>query len=251
MKKILTSTIIGAALSVSASAAISLLDSDSSSTGNTLLYGATFFSNVSVNAGDVVVLTHANNKHDNGSNTISASIGSETVNTIGAGPSGGQAGAWIFYSTITTTGDINISFDTSNSTKKGSKVSGYYILRADPSETISLASSASFANVADGTHSLDFDAAATNGVGVLAFSNQANATALPTPTGWTEDLNTAERRAIFSSSNVTNLSPSFATSGGDFEAAAGAVFTAAAVPEPSSTALLGLGGLALILRRRK
>jgi hypothetical protein len=52
-----------------------------------------------------------------------------------------------------------------------------------------------------------------------------------------------------------NYSPSavegFAMVGGTATAIPFSTITAAAVPEPSSTALLGLGGVALILRRRK
>ena len=49
---------------------------------------------------------------------------------------------------------------------------------------------------------------------------------------------------------VSTINPAFTTAAARPSTVA-AEFTAAAIPEPTTTALLGLGGLALILRRRK
>ncbi len=252
MKKTLTTLILTGSL-ISSQAAISLVSSDDNSQGNTLLYGSTFFSTVAVQAGDVLVLSHATNKRDNGSNTISAVVAGETFTSLAAGNSGGQAGAYVFYSTISTTGSINISFDTTNASKNGSKTNAYYLLRAGAGETISLADSKTAADVAGTSLSLSLDSSAVGGFGVLAAATQTTAmTGLPT--GFTEDRSdSGDKRITWSNSAVAagHLNPTVTIDTADFEAAVGAVFVATVVPEPSSTALLGLGSLALLLRRRK
>jgi len=236
---------------MSTQAALSLISSDDNANGGTTLYGTTFFSTIAVQAGDVLVLSHATNKRDNGSNTITASVTGETFTTIAAGDSGGQSGAYVFYSTIQNTGNIDISFDTSNTTKTASKTNAYYLLRAGLGETISLASSDIAANVAGTSLSLTLDAASVGGFGVMAASVQAS-TMTGLPTGFTEDRSAVDKRIVWSNSAVAagHLNPTVTIDTADFEAAAGAVFVAT-VPEPSSTILLGLGGLALVLRRRK
>jgi hypothetical protein len=56
---------------------------------------------------------------------------------------------------------------------------------------------------------------------------------------------------LFAHGDVATAGSYTETFGGDVSSATVLAFEAAAIPEPSSTALLGLGGLALILRRRR
>ena len=249
MKKTLTTLILTGSL-ISSQAAISLVSSDDNSQGNTLLYGSTFFSTVAVQAGDVLVLSHATNKRDNGSNTISAVVAGETFTSLAAGNSGGQAGAWLFYTTITADSSVFVTFNTSNATKTGSKTTSYYVLRAGAGESIVLADSPVNADVAGTSLGLTLNSGSTGGYGIMAAASNLS-TITGVPTGFTEDGSSASKRFNWSNANLASgdLNPSVTVDSADFEAAVVASFVA--VPEPSSTALLGLGGIALILRRRK
>jgi len=215
-------------------------------------YATAFSLSIDVQAGDILVVSHANNKRDNGNNTISATTAGVTYTALGAGDSGDQSGAWLFYSTaFAAAATVDITLDTSNGTKTNSTISAYYVLRAGAGESISLVESQT--DVGPGfTGSITFaDANSTGAFGVLAQGLRNNATILTDPVGWTEDNQNNNKRSLYSSATVSNPSPSFDYDNEDNYAIVGATFTTTAVPEPSSAALFGLGGLALIFRRRK
>ncbi|MGJ8676924.1 MAG: PEP-CTERM sorting domain-containing protein [Akkermansiaceae bacterium] len=249
MEKLVSALAIFTFSTVATQAAITLVDSGFNQQSNTITYSNIFFSGVSVLPGDMLVLTHSNNKRNNGNNSISASAGAESFTAIAAGDSGGQAGAWLFYASIEATGTLDIVFNTSNASNNGTKASGYYVLRPEAGETIVLADSDTAAAAIGINLGLSFNSTAIGGFGVMAAAVSTDEIT-GTPTGWTQDTaSNSSRRVLWSDEVVNDLNPSVTIDANDSDAAVGAVFII--VPEPSTGLLGALAGVFFLSRRKR
>jgi len=245
MKKILTSSIAMVALAASASATITVITDGQDS--NNVEYGGTFYTSIAANTGDYIVIAHANNK---GSNvTITAESPGLTWTAISA-PSAattGRNGSHLFYAEVVTTGSYDIILD-DGSQSTVAEATNLWVLRADAGQTISISSQDT--NVTDPAQNQSLNLGPTEGYGIAVFGSGNAITDTTSGTaGWTEVQNGADKRIIYSNASASNGLSVSTTNDASPMTGAGAIFTT--VPEPTSAALLGLGGLALIFRRRK
>ena len=253
-----------AASTASASAAITLATGPTSSAG--VNFGDTFFAGVTANVGDVLVVSHSNNRRDNGNNTISlAGLTGNTVNTIAGGDSGAGAAGWVFYSSVTTAGTFDLTLNTNNTNLGVSESTTLYVLRSDtPGETLSIAATAAGTTDAGDSQTLNFTfgSTVTDAFGIVASGISNDAARDGNPAGYTADTlgGAGDIRGNFSNSGISGLTESVtfnsqASDPSDPSSDALAGFSSAgivisAVPEPS-TALLGALGSFLLIRRRR
>jgi len=232
MKKtvILSAIITGMAMSASASLVIKASGSAVNEAG---------FNGLSVNAGDVVVAVHANNGNLAGvTDSLSNSWSNVQIDAGGA--------AQVSYTTIgTATNAYNIDFGISSSTARA-----YYILYADGAgESVALIDSNTGSTTADDFNAgLTFDS--TDGLAIMAVDTGSPLSTIGT--GWNAVKYQNNRRLIFDQSFTaktgTDLNTTFSGTG-DAHVYASAVF--AAVPEPATIGMLGMGSLAVLFVRRK
>lgn len=183
-------------------------------------YGTVFFSNVNVQAGDMVVIAHSPNKNTT-TNTISVSgLGTNAIQSVNSGSTGTQSSAWVFYSSITdTAGPFNIVLNTTNATKTVSQGTTLFVLRPTNGGTLQVAGSpvgnaaASSSTLALGftmspavSNALGLSAAATNG----SFISGA-------PAGWNPEMASGTggtKRATYLNAAISGAShtASFTTS---------------------------------------
>ncbi len=199
-----------------------------------------------VNAGDFW--------QSNGTTTTIKSTGSMTFNNVDWETIIQQNAAGTSTMTVETGGLLNFTATAGNGTRffvgnangtgvlnlnggtfTGSNLTEFIIGRQGATGTFNI--NAGTANVGH----LDVD---SDGTSTVNFGE--NSTGALTVTGWTvSDFETLwnDGKLTYNGAQTGNFSDHFQVSG--------STLSAVAVPEPSSTALLGLGGLALILRRRK
>lgn len=157
-----------------------------------IAYGTAFFSNVSVQTGDVLVVAHANNKNTNG-NTISLTgLGANVIQSVNSGSSGTTSSGWVFYSTITdAAGPFNLTLNTTNASTSVSQATTLFILRPS-SGTLSIAAShTAVSSASPGVSSLDLNfsmsPAVTTAYGIAAAAMNAS-TFTGVPGGWTGEV---------------------------------------------------------------
>jgi hypothetical protein len=240
----------------SSHAAISLI-ANQDIANNSTNYGTTYFTGVTVQAGDILVVAHSPNKNTT-TNTITLSgIGSNTISSINSGSTGTTSAAWVFYSEISAAGTYDLVLDTSNSTKTVTQATSYFVLRPGAGEVLTIA--ATDASVAPtgspvGSLALDFtmSPAVTDAYGIAAAAMNTS-TFSGNPAGWTQEISGADKRRTFSNSDIdgASLSSTWTAAAPTDMALAGIVVSAIAVPEPGTLGL-GLASLAgLSLRRRR
>ncbi|BDS05830.1 hypothetical protein NT6N_08700 [Oceaniferula spumae] len=250
MKSSILTFTISAASALSAQAAVTLTDSGNFANND---YGSLAATTATLNVGDFIVVAHANNKRDNGTNTItsaSSGAGASLITSATGGDSGGGNGAWVFVYEVTTSGTQTITLSSSGSASNAQSTT-YYALAAGAGETLAISGTA-FGTAGSAATSLDLVLGAD--VGAYGFAaSSADSTGTGSP-GWTRNNNSGSgKREIYSINGLTSGTSTFGanTPASNFAIAGVAVTSITAVPEPSSTALLGLGGLSLVLRRRK
>jgi hypothetical protein len=246
---LLNSLIFVAAIN-SAGATISLVSNqDIVGVGNN--YSTIFFSSVTVQAGDVLVVAHSNNKNTSNNNIITLSgVGANVISSVNSGSTGTTAAAWVFYSPITVAGTFDLTLDTSNTTKTVTQSTSYFVLRPGINELLTIAS----ADTSVATTVLPFTMipSVTDAYGIAAAS-MFTSTFSANPAGWTQEIDGSSKRRTLSNADIdgTSLNSIFSATASTDMALAGIVVAASTVPEPSS-ALLGLGTIAVgIMRRRR
>lgn len=241
-----------AATTISSSAAITLASGPTNNGGD---YGTDYFTGVSVNVGDILVVAHSNNKRDNGNNSISMTgLGVNTINTLAGGDSGTQAAGWVFYSSITTAGTFNLTLDTNSTNKSVSESTTLYVIRGGVGETLSV-SATDIGNAAAATSqtlTFNMSPAVVDAFGIVASGISNAAARVGTPAGWTGDNvgGAGNIRGNYSNADIDGVTESVT-----FNSDAAAGFSSAGivvsiVPEPSA-ALLGAIGSLMLLRRRR
>ena len=220
---------------------------------------------LTVAEGDVVVWAVSTNKK-NSAGTIAFSTTSggaiTTLSTASETTNDSNPTSWIGYTTITTAGIYDFT-----STATGSATANWvaYVLHSDTAQTIGVIDKAATDNFNLSSGALDFSntyAWTGSQDAIIIEANGSTNGTLTDPGNLTADKtggNTTSDRFVGSGTVTgtgftTNYTLTQTGSGSNMTAKAhsGVVGVAfAAIPEPSTTALLGLGGLALILSRRK
>lgn len=263
MSRLIAIFALGVFTAVAAVAQITVVTTASNTTTTYTGGSNTFFSSISVQAGDFLVVAHSNNKNNNGTNTITAAMTgiSDTFSTIAPVASGGTAGAWIFYAPITANGTISaITLDTSSATKTVSQATQYYLIRPGSGQTLSFGASDAQGGSASSSKSLNFTFSSSNADYFAVSATAVGATAGVTvtdPAGWTQSVSGASKREIYyldaSTGGSSSLSVTSTVTGGtDVQAFTGIVVLATTpVPEPSTYALIaGAASLGFIMVRR-
>lgn len=246
----------------------------------------TYFTNINVQAGDFLVMAHANNKRNGtiaaNANAITATIAgiTDSFTRVATPDSGGTAGAWIFYTPISQSGTISsITLTTDSTTKTVAQVSAYYLLRPSSGQVLVLGATDGEGGTGATTRTLDF-AYSSNNTGFFALTaasaagaalnlvNPSASTVNSTSLNWTEEISGASLREIYYTANQDSVSPAFTAVPGtssfsvssQIAVAAAHAFVGvvvlsqtAAIPEPSTYAAI-FGTLALgavVLRRRR
>lgn len=175
-------------------------------------YGAAFFTNISVQAGDVLVVAHAPNKNVTG-NTISLTgLGSNAVQSVNSGSSGTTSAGWVFYSTITAAGTYSITLETSNAAKTVSQSTSLIVLRPSAGSLAVCATDGSVIASAAISLALDFtmSPAVSHAYGVAAAAvNTDFVTGIPI--GWTADKTSGTggvKRGTYYHADITGSSHS-------------------------------------------
>ncbi|WP_435895138.1 PEP-CTERM sorting domain-containing protein [Oceaniferula spumae] len=237
---------------LSAQAAISIVggaptnQNDDSNTGHTL------YSGITVNTGDVVVIATAANKNFAANQLIleGSGVTNGTLTTISAEE---VHASYVFAVEVTTGGTWDYQVTASNNSLTAN--SSLYILRADAGERLELLDSGTDSGDPVSSMGLTYNfgssISAGDAIAIEAVTTQSGV--LTADADYTERQNGGDKRLTADSLLVNGATwtseHTLATE--DDAVIAGLVVAAVPIPEPSSTALLGLGGLALILRRRK
>lgn len=192
-------------------------------------YGTAFFPGVLVQAGDVVVVAHANNKNTS-TNAISLTgLGANPVQGVSSGSSGTTSGAWIFHSAITTPGTFNLVLETSNTTKTVTQATTLFVLRASAGTLEVASTDGSVASAAPGVTALNLDLGLTppsaNAYAIAAGAVNASAFS-GLPSGWTQELTSASKRLTSSNAAFDGAPASFASAASTDMALAGVVVQA-------------------------
>lgn len=244
-------------LAATTHAAVTLVGSPQIASDNATT-GHTTFANVSVQAGDYVVLSTASNKNFTQNQLTYSWSGAEGVAGTSTSLSSQQSfAAYLSYTAITTTGTYDFSVLAANSTLTAN--SALYILRPDTGEMILVADTDSQAvAAASGTSSslaYLFSSALTSGFAIEAATTQSGGAFTLDSDYLTPNTTAASNgrllgySSLVSGSSWSSTHP-FATTPGDI-ASVGAVFTTTAVPEPSRCLLFLAGLLPVALRRRR
>jgi hypothetical protein len=162
-------------------------------------YGSIFFTGISLQPGDVLVIAHSNNKNTSANTITLSGLGSNPIQSINSGFTGTTSSAWVFTSAITQGGVYSLALDTSNSTKTVSHATSVVVLRP-VNGTLSVA--ASDTSVASsGATSLGLDlipSVAVSGAYGVAAASMALSTINANPANWTQhaDGNSKRRTLI-------------------------------------------------------
>ena len=262
MKKILTTAIL-AGSTVASFAAITLTHTDGAF--DTGVDPRTGTEAVAVQAGDVVVLMASTNKKTSIGTMVFSTNSADTLTHTNVGSvtsNNTNPDQWASYTTITTAGTFDFTL-TAPAGQTPTLKWVAYVLHSDAGQSIELLDIAATDNF--GLAPID-----ASTPGTLAFNHtytwagSRDATILEahsavrgdltTTNGFTND-NAGGGRVVssgtatgagFTSAFILTTNNTTVTSSGVLGLAFSEV-----VPEPSSTALLGLGGLALIFRRRR
>jgi len=241
-----------------AHAAITLVGGSPTIASDDAMTGHTTFSNVSVQAGDYVVVSTASNKSFSLNQLTYSWSGTEGVNGVSTSLSSQQTyAAYLSYTSIQTGGTYNFQVLASDSSLTAN--SALYVLRPGTGEMIVLAGNASQAEAAGTASTLSYlfggSLAAGSAVAIEAATTQSGG-------AFTVDSNYLTPNSV-AASNGRLISYSTAVNGGtwgsfhDFVAATddiasvGAVFTTVSVPEPTRALSLAVGLGTLLFRRRK
>ena len=153
-------------------------------------YGSVFFSNITVQAGDLLVVSHAPNKNT-ALNTITLSgLGPNTVQSVNSGSSGTTSAGWVFYSPITSTGTYSITLETTNATKTVSQSTSVIVLRATAGTLQIAGTDGSVVSASPGATSLalDFTLSPPSSAAYGIAAATVNASVISAmPAGWTAD----------------------------------------------------------------
>lgn len=246
-----------------------IIASSGDAVGTTPIYGSTYFSGVQLDVGDILVITHGNNKNANSTNTITASFagttgGANTFTALAAPSTGTTSGAWTFYSVITQATTADIILDTSSTTKTLAHVSSFYVVRPSAGYELAVGGTATAvatntAQSTTGTLSFSLNAGYADAIGFASLALNTG-TATTTPSGWTRDQNGVNKRGTFFTGTLTsgaysnspisgtNFSTTWTTDVTTDLALSGIVITSTltgtqAIPEPSTWLLLSCGML--------
>ena len=240
----LTASTAMALLICNSMAAVTIQHTNELTIGNT--DGTTnLATSLAATSGDIIFVLAAKNK----SSAFTYDIAGSAVATANLVSTGSTIDL-ISY-TITTTGTFNLDVNTVGATFS---TVGLYQLRAGSGEILAIQDSGvdfRATNVA-GPHTLDLNTGSLAGVTLAAYAS-GSTTAFPA--GLTGTINSGTNRAVATgtyAAGPANITYDWTIDDATKNSRVGG-FTVAAtpVPEPSSTALLGLGALALVLRRRK
>lgn len=257
-KKISASVVLIAFLLLADAAHADLVvDSTGNNTTAGIYDGTTSLFNITVEAGDFLVLAHANNKRNNGNNDISAMLGASSLTGLSSADTGGGETAWIFYSEIVTGGTFALTMDSSSTSTGVSHSTSYWVVDGDSGESVEIAGTDTSSTTSASSLDLDFTFASTitNGLGFASSASSIANGETVTATGWSVEVPGNGKRRTFSNADVdgASLTSTFsASTGTPTIGLAGIVLTTSAVPEPSSTIVLAFGfGLFASRRRRK
>lgn len=236
-------------------AAITLVGSPSVASDDSVT-GHTTFSNVTVQAGDYVVLSTASNKSFANNLLTYSWTGTEGISGMSSTFSAEVTyGAYVSYTSVLVGGTYDFSMLANNASLTAN--SALYVLRPDSGEMIFVADTAMQADAAGTGSALSYSFAS-----ILASAFAIEAATTQSGGAFTLDANylTANSSAA---GNGRLVSYSSAVTGGswsslhDFVAATddiasvGAVFSTSSVPEPSRALLLAIGFFGWMARRRR
>jgi hypothetical protein len=170
------------------------------------------FTNITVQAGDIVVVAHANNKNTSANTITLSGLGGNTVASTNSGSSGTTSSAWVFYSSITAPGTYTLILDTSSATKSVTQVTSLFVLRHNNGGTLSVAATdGSVAGASPGVTSLNLDfamiPAVTGAFGIAAGAMNTSTFSL-NPAGWTQVQAAVSKRITWSNPAVSGSSAS-------------------------------------------
>jgi arylsulfatase A-like enzyme len=198
-------------------------------------YGTTYFSGVTVQAGDLVVVSHANNKNTSANTITLSGLGGNTIQSVNSGSSGTTSSAWVFHSLITQAGTFDFTLDTSNTTTKTvSQATTLFVLRPSTGAVLEVVSTDGSVVASGATElALDFamSPAVSNAYGIAAAAVNTS-TLASNPAGWTQEVDGNLKRRTLSNADIDGSShtATFSTAAASDIALAGIVVKVAAAP---------------------
>jgi|GEM_PF-6302687 hypothetical protein len=218
--------------------------------------GHTTFANVTVQAGDYVVVSTASNKSFAQNQLTFSWTGTEGVSGASTSLSSQETYAsYLSYTSVIAGGSYDFSILAANSNLTAN--SALYVLRPGSGEMITVAGTASQAQAAGAASALSylFGSSLTSGIAIEAATTQSGGAFTLDADYLTPNATAAGNGRLISYSTLVSggswgSSHAFTNTPDDI-ASIGAVFTTSSVPEPSRALLLACGMWASLMRRRR